>query len=363
MSDFLNNSALPGRAQRSRLTPEGAGSRVGAEMAESLRAGRATPARFWPFTSQTAVLLVPLLLTVQLVAWGLIRYSLGLDTVRTGSLLLGVVSLSLLPLILLLLEGLALTGGSIEVGSIKVALTAAASAQPLVVATRNVAPGTDVTDADSEKFFDGLRRTRSATVVVVSLEDGHAWWETRLLILCASAVRSGMPEVMAFTASRQGKPAQFVGWGHPVEILQRLLDANAVYRDAYDRAMGYAVAARMRHALGADAKFVLPPHKLRVVYPAGPDKVNAFLEEQLLADELRQQEVTPREIGVGTLTDMLDPVLRAGSVDRTDLDSEWFRKALRADEGYVAVTDSGTYVALMTRADLVSEVLLAVTET
>ena len=54
-------------------------------------------------------------------------------------------------------------------------------------------------------------------------------------------------------------------------------------------------------------------------------------------------------------------MLRTGAVDRTDLDAEWFRKALRSDEEYVAVTDSGKYVALMTRADIVSEVLLALT--
>jgi hypothetical protein len=51
-------------------------------MADKRRTGRARPARFWPFGPQTAVLLVPLLLTVQLVAWGLAGESLGFDTVR-----------------------------------------------------------------------------------------------------------------------------------------------------------------------------------------------------------------------------------------------------------------------------------------
>lgn len=186
----------------------------------------------------------------------------------------------------------------------------------------------------------------------------HACW-----FLSAGAVRLGRPEVIAFTASRQCKPGQFVGWGLPTDIRERLLQANADYGAASDKAMGYAMAARLQHALGGAANFALPPSKQHLVHPSGSDRLNPFLEEHLLADELRQQEATPHEIGVGRLKDLLDPVLRAGSVDRTDLDAEWFRKALRTDEEYVAVTDSGTYVALMTRADVASEVLLAITET
>jgi hypothetical protein len=55
-------------------------------------------------------------------------------------------------------------------------------------------------------------------------------------------------------------------------------------------------------------------------------------------------------------------VLRTSAVDRTDLDSDWFEKALRSDEEYVAVTDTGTYVALMTRTEVISEVVLALSE-
>ncbi|MEO8223000.1 MAG: hypothetical protein ABI563_19725 [Specibacter sp.] len=41
--------------------------------------------------------------------------------------------------------------------------------------------------------------------------------------------------------------------------------------------------------------------------------------------------------------------------------AEWFRKVLRSDEEYLTITDSGTYVGLMTRAEVASEVLLALT--
>jgi hypothetical protein len=197
---------------------------------------------------------------------------------------------------------------------------------------------------------------------VVSLEDGHAWWESRLLILCAGAVRLGQPQVIVFTATRQGKIDQFVGWGRPNGIRDRLLDANPDFVTAHDAAMGLAMAARQMHALGSEmAQYPKLGNKNFIVYPPGaPDRLNSFLEEQFLADALAPGEShAHREIGLRRLEDLLYPVLCNGYVDKTDPDAEWFRKALRSDEEYLAVTDSGTYVGLMTRAEVVTEVLLA----
>jgi hypothetical protein len=320
------------------------------------------PARFWPFSARTGVLLVPLLFGLLLLGWGLGRGPLHMDTAPVGWVLLGIVLLSLLPVLLSALDGLAMSGGSIEVGKVKVALTAAATAQRLVVAPPNVAPGTNIGDSGSQQIIDGLKRAQSAKIVVVRLEDGHAWWESRLLILCEGAVRLGHPEVMVFTASRRDKPDQFVGWGHSAQVRGCIVQANPDYGTAYDKAVGLAAAARHQHALDGAAPPALQ-NKQYIVYPGVPGVLNPFLDEQLLADALAPLEASPREIGAGRLQDLLDPVLHTGAVDRTDLDAEWFKKALQSDEEYVAVTDSGTYVALMTRADVVSEVLLAVTET
>jgi hypothetical protein len=330
-------------------------------MLEKTHAGSTSAERFWPYGTRAAVLLVPLLLVLLLVAWGFARRPLHLETVKPGAVLLGLVILSLLPLVLVLLEGLVSSGGSIEVGQVKVALTAAATAQPLVVATRNVTQGAHVGDSGSQQIIDGLQRAQLAKILVVGLEDGHAWWESRLLILCSGAVRLGRPEVIVFTASRRGKPDQFLGWGHPAQIQARLLQANPDYRVAYDKAIGLAIAVRQQHGLGSAPNPTLVSKQF-IAYPNGPDVLNPYLEEQLVADALSSLETPPREIGIGRLEDLLNPVIHEGSVDRTDLDAEWFKKALRSDEEYVAVTDSGTYVALMTRADVVSEVLLAVTQ-
>jgi hypothetical protein len=308
------------------------------------------------------MLVAILVLILLLAAWGLLRDVLHFDKVEAGWVLLGIASLSVLPIVLLLLEGISAAGGTVKVGQVKVALTAAAGAQTLVLAPPNVTPSPVIGDSGSGQIIDGLRRARTSKIVVVSLEDGHAWWESRLLILCAGAVRLGQPQVIVFTAMRQGKVDQFVGWGHPNDIQDRLLDANPDFLAARDTAMGLAAAARQMHALGKEiSRYPKLAGKQSIVYPPSASvRLNLFLEEQLLADALAPGEnETHREIGLSRLKELLDPVLRNGYVDRTDPDAEWFRKALRSDEEYLAITDSGTYVGLMTRAEVVTEVLLA----
>ena len=300
--------------------------------------------------------------TGRLGAWALFREALGAEDAPAEWILLAIVILSLLPVALLILDGLASSGGSVEVGQVKIALTAAATARVLTVAPRNVAAGPNIGDSGSEQIIDGLQRARSARIVVVNLEDGHAWWESRLLILCSGAVRLGRPEVIVFTASRHGKTDQFVGWAHPAEIQRRLLEANPVYATGYDRAMGIAATARQDQGLGKRSAALAP--KQYIIHPPGrePTELNPFLEEQLLADAVSTLEHPPREISIARLEDLLVTVLHSSAVDRTDLDSDWFKKALRSDEEYVAVTDTGTYVALMTRTEVISEVVLALSE-
>jgi hypothetical protein len=325
------------------------------------RRGRSASTRFWPFEPRLTMLIVILVLVILLAAWGLLREVLHFDRVEAGWVLLGIFALTVLPIVLLLLEGIGATGGSVEVGQIKVALTEAAGAQTLVLAPPNVTPNPVIGDSGSKEIIEGLRRARTSKIVVVSLEDGHAWWESRLLILCAGAMRLGQPQVIVFTATCQKKVNQFVGWGHPNSIRDRLLDANTDFVAAHDTATGLAAAARQMHALGTD--ITQNPelcNKQFILYPGAPGRLNTFLEEQLLAHALAPGEnETHREIGLNRLKDLFDPVLSSGYVDRTDPDAEWFRKALRSDEEYLAITDSGTYVGLMTRAEVVTEVLLA----
>lgn len=332
----------------------------------------ATPSsgfRFWPFGAKVAVLLTPALLVLLLLAWGIGRARLHFDNAPAGWVLLGIAVLSIIPLLLVILEGVAASGGSVEVGTVKVALTSAAVSlrTPIVPSNATQQRGIPLQDSGSSQILEALKDSATSNVVIVDLEDGHAWWETRLLILCAGAVRLGRPHVIVFTAIQEGERDRFVGWGRPHDLRDRLLGSDGGYRRAEEEANGLAIAARLQHAASGPPTAPpvvvnMPPSKITIV--CGPDgALNPFLDEQLLADALGRRELeTTREIDVDGLRSLFRPVLRTSQIDTTERDEDWFRSALLHDDEYVAITDGGRYVAMMSMVAIVNTVLRALTQ-
>jgi hypothetical protein len=312
--------------------------------------------------------MTPLVLALLLITWGLTRDLFGLSTVSTGWLLVGITLFSLLPVILVILEGVASTGGTVEVGTVKIALTAAATSQHVIVVPSNVTqlPGTPIGDSGSAQILDALEKSRLSDIVVVDLEDGHSWWETRLLILCAGAVRLGRPALIVFTAQKEGRPGQFIGWAPPLDLRDALLRCDQRYSEAFEAAMGLAAAAHLNgaaHPIGTEkpVSVVIPANKMHILYPK-PGVLNPFLEEQILADSLGNLESSgPREIGIGRL-DLFSSFLRTSAIESTDREADWFRSVLLNDDTFVAVTDHGNYIAVMTRTAIFNTVLLALTQ-
>jgi hypothetical protein len=289
---------------------------------------------------------------------------LHFDMVPAGWVLLGIAVASVLPLILLLLEGMAAGGGSVEVGVVKIALTAGAKQQHPMVVRANVAPpGMPINDSGSSSILETLRDARNSDLVVVDLDRGAAWWETRLLLVCAGAARLGSPRVVVFVAYRGGNPKQFVGWAYAADLREVLL-TDRRYQLCYHRAEAYAAAAGLGVPSPPPVPIALEAHREWIAYeqdvltPPGEKILKPFLNEQLLALELSTLESHPQEISIARACDRFATVLHRNSVDQIDRKADWFRKALRDEDSHLAITDSGTYVGLLPREAIVSAVLL-----
>ncbi|MFF5014765.1 hypothetical protein [Streptomyces sp. NPDC001165] len=341
--------------------------------AKSMTKAKASDLAFWPFSARAALFLAPLLLVVLAVAWGAARTALGLDTASAGWVLLGIVGLSLLPVLLVVLSGVASTGGSVELGAVKIALTAAAGSQRGLTVPRNVVPqlGVSLADAGGVEAIASLRNLRGTEVVIVDLEDGHAWWETRLLLLCAGATRLGRPSVVVFTAQQQGRADQFIGWARPADLLERLQESDPHLRKAYLEASGQAVAVRLAEPTLQTPQTPPPPTTSALMkdlglqgmrpmtHPAPRNELNPLLEEQLLARSMARLEALPAEIDVSRLHQLFTPVLHTKALERTDDDAAWLRAALLDEGDYVAFTDSGRYTGIMSGAAVARAALLA----
>jgi hypothetical protein len=328
-----------------------------------------TGGRLWPWSVRSAVIAVPVALAVLLVVFAITRAAADWpEPAHESAVLIAIVVLALLPLWLILL-GRVIAGGAVEAFGVRLEFAPDEHVQPETeVSPRlGLSFGEVLDDSGTAQILDTLRAAVRHEVAVVDLEDGTAWWETRLLVLCAGAARQERPSAIVFVAVAAGVERVFKGWANPAELLKVLLVRRTDFRDAHDRA---AVITRQWQLVSPttnpSAPFVLP-----LINPARPDidhivfdgdKRNPYAEEQILAMELSQLEMTGQH---GTLTtvrldELFHSVLRTAA---TDLDAtghaetDFVRAALSTTDRFVAVTHGEQYAGLVLREQAINDLL------
>jgi hypothetical protein len=357
--------------------------------------------RYWPFDARWAffasLILVPSL--VALAVW-LYRPAGPLATTLTFPPLLLAVLLGLLPVALVILGGVT----SVEAAGVRVAFVAVRD----VVNTRGVitarsviadnlgSPPGRVTDSDRASIFDSLKDAVGTYCVVADLKEGDDWWDTRLLVLVAGAVRLAFPKAVVFTSATPGQPGGFVGWATPSEVLRRLLAREPKLRDAYQAAhrdlllqqlatpmelggqamLPWAARGKMqKYWPDADP---LPPLAERkagvkdtVEYPfpsAAPEGLpfvipeDEFRTERVLLDQVvaLEQPDAARSLTEVRVRDLFGSILHTDAVEREDDEGKWVETILTSTADFVAVTRGHQFENLVPRRAAVNAVLLAV---
>src|SRR5262249_33732694 len=154
-----------------------------------------------------------------------------------GWLLLGIAVVSALPIVLVVLGSIAVPGGSLEAFGVKIRWAETLTTVGITIPPRlGVTVGLPMRDSGTREILATLREASRHAVAVVDLEDGQAWWETRLLVLSAGSVRRGHPSVVVFVATEEGVERRFQGWALATDVERGLLAARDDLRLAYERA-------------------------------------------------------------------------------------------------------------------------------
>jgi hypothetical protein len=266
--------------------------------------------RFWPFRPQTSitatlVILIGLLL-VSVILRALTNWP-GENSETT--VLIGILLLSLLPVLLSLVDVIIERGGVIEYRGVKIDFSKvqAGAVTGLTVPANIGVPGQAVTDSSTTQILDALRQATACELIVIDLEDGQAWWETRLLVLLAGAVRLRTPERVVFVGKDGGVDRSFQGWGVASKLLLSLLQAHPQYPPSYHRAMAAARQWEMVEPTGPGIMlpqpgWMQPGLATQHQWMAFDDKTglpNLLLAEQYLANELGNEvesKEQPRKI-------------------------------------------------------------------
>jgi hypothetical protein len=292
--------------------------------------------------------------------------------------LIGIAILSLVPVLLLILDVIIDRGAVVEYAGVKIDFSHGrdAGTKGLTVPTNIGVRGTPVTDSGSEQILETLGSATSASVVVVDLEDGHAWWETRLLVLLAGAERLGRPDIIVFVGTNAAKEQQFLGWGRADALLPCITRADPEYRRTLRASRAAAAHWSLVEPLEAAAGGRAP-------VPAKPDSItghlattyqwafdyntglpNELYAERLLQSELgRKIESAPagsRKVSIVRLQELFQPVLLKEHIDLSWPADRQLSEFLETKADNIAITQDGRYVSLVPKLTLLTESIKAI---
>jgi len=240
--------------------------------------------------------------------------------------------------------------------------------------------GQALTDSGTAQILDALKEATTSNLVIIDLEEGQAWWETRLLVLLAGAERLKKPEKVVFVGRDAGKEQQFEGWSYASDLLPRIVKAHP----QYERSLQSARAAARQWELVEPVNPVVPGAAALVpVQPPWPFgtlarqhawmafDVPTGLRNELMAEQLLQSDLGKeveekegaRSISLVRLEELFRPVLNKECIDLSWPEDRQLGTFLETDAPYIAVTQGGKYSTLVSRLTLVNEVLKSIMKT
>jgi hypothetical protein len=321
--------------------------------------------KFWPYPPQTSIIFTIILLIGLLAILIVLRVSVNWPGVASeNTVFLGILLISSLPILLSLIDAIIERGGVIEYGGVKIDFSKGSigGAPGLTVPVNIGVPGQPLTDSSSSQILDALRKATASDLVVIDLEEGKAWWETRLLVLLAGAVRLGKPKRVVFIGKVGGIEQHFEGWGRTDELLQCLLKAHCQYSLSYHKAMAAGrqwalvepVGSRNSPAKPEWMQQGLAAQHYGIVFDYSSGLPKDLMVEQLLQSDLgsvlESKEDERREISLSRLDELFKPVLHKDTLDENWSPKKQIETFFASECEFIAVTQNSRYKLLVSRS-------------
>jgi hypothetical protein len=102
-----------------------------------------------------------------------------------------------------------------------------------------VQPGAVIAESGVGELDRAAQEAAEQTVVVIDLEDGQAWYWTRLFAVAATAALLGAPKLMVLVGRRGGLPRRLGGWIRPRDFVRAVTQHDPRYDWVWRRARDY----------------------------------------------------------------------------------------------------------------------------
>ena len=336
-----------------------------------------TDRKFWPFRPRTSIASAIIIFIGLLIIFVVLKRVNIWPTIEKAEItvLIGILLFSLLPILLALVDAIIERGGVIKAGGVGIDFSQVpqTGVSGFTVPVNIGIPGQSVSDSGTTEILDALKQATACNVVIIDLEDGQAWWETRLLVLLAGAVRLKRPEKVVFVGKDSGIDSRFQGWGATSKLLRCLLQAHPQYPLSFHKAMAAARQWEMVEPTGDIQNPPLPPWAQLGLAAQHPwmafDNTtglpNELLAEQLLASDLGtevESKGMSKTINLFRLEELFGPVLHKESIDESWPAERQLSVFLNSDSDYLAVTQNGRYSTLISRLKVLNSIVRTLVE-
>jgi hypothetical protein len=302
----------------------------------------------WPFGMRAALVCIPVGLVVQFTIVAVARVLTGWPDSASGRIvLIGIFALSVIPVMLALADVLIQHGASVEFKGVKLNLESLprATAPTTPIPTNIGVTSRPVGDSGSSEILGALEKAAENEVIVIDLEQGDAWWETRLLVLLAGAVRLHRPRAVVFVATEAGIQSQFQGWSRPDHLITLLLRTDPRYELSYRSVRAAALQWQL-----ADPTM-----------PAAAPWMSGLAPKQRMDDPTAIEMTTgARSISVMRLKELFISVLRTKAIDERSSAESQLQELSDDDSEYIPVTSSGVFLRLVRRLTVMTAMLKSV---
>ena len=338
--------------------------------------------KFWPYKPRASLVSAIVLLMCLLLTVAILRSTIKWPSETSeAAVFIGVLAFSLLPILLAVVDIIIERGGVIEYGGVKIDFSRVSQAgmSDIAMPVNIGLPNQPVDSSSMPDILGALRDAVSCDVVIIDLGNGKAWWETRLLVLLAGAVRQKKPGKVVFIGKDGGVDKCFQGWGHPHELLPLLLQTDSQYELSYNKALTEARRAELIEYMNPAA-------------PAGPEvepnlpdwmkggvsnkyNVQAFNEKGLpnqlfpekflaydLAAEVERNEDVHKTINLARLEELFRSVLYRKSIDESWPSEQQMTAFFESNSEYFAVTHNSKYTTLVSRLTVLNTIVRKLVE-
>lgn len=311
----------------------------------------------WPYGRSAALVAIPVIwIIAALVLFASSEYLSWPDTSAAKFVVPLVLVVGFLPLALVLIDFAASSRAVLDIKGVKIDFSQEVRSSQIFGLPDNIGtPGEIVTDSSPMQIIEALEQATRSEAAVVDIRSGNTWWVTRLMALCAGAVRAGSPNAILFVGMRESIGEAFLGWATPSALLQALRNDKPDYDETYHRAVSIATQLVAFHgtellpnAVAAGPQLILHSDVSR--YAFNPDYVRrgAASLEQVLMDQLAlKHESPPDRLTLGRLNQLFEHCLHRDVVDLSTAGDQQILATLRARGEFVALVNQDRYVGLL----------------